>query len=155
MKKLGVAFSSGLLFGIGLVVGGMTQPQKIVDFLDFTGSWDPSLAFVMGGALLVNLVAYRWVQGQASPVVSSKFFIPQRTDIDWKLVGGAMLFGVGWGVGGYCPGPGVTALVSLKAPALGFVGGMIGGVLLYNAVDRFVLSKSNQGVGNPQIGADA
>ncbi len=135
-----IAFISGLFFASGLVVGGMTQPKKIVDFLDVTGNWDPSLAFVMGGALLVNAVAYRWVQSQSQPFFDSDFYIPQRSDLDWKLIGGAALFGIGWGLGGYCPGPALTAVVSAQTSVLGFVGGMIGGVLLYKGFDRIALS---------------
>jgi len=135
VRKL-VAFGSGLLFAVGLVVGGMTQPKKIVDFLDFAGSWDPSLAFVMGGALLVNAAAYWWTRDRTTPIVEQEFHIPSRSDIDWRLVTGAGLFGVGWGFGGYCPGPGITAVVSAKLPAVGFLGGLIGGVLLYSLFDR-------------------
>ncbi|MFB6351280.1 MAG: DUF6691 family protein [Bradymonadaceae bacterium] len=137
MRKL-VAFGSGLLFAVGLVVGGMTQPKKIVDFLDFFGTWDPSLAFVMGGALLVNAVGYLWTRKRGEPLVARKFYIPQRRDLDWKLIIGAALFGIGWGLGGYCPGPGITAVASASMPALGFVGGLVGGILLYKGFDRFV-----------------
>lgn len=139
MRKF-VAFVSGLLFATGLVVGGMTQPKKVVDFLDFFGQWDPSLAFVMGGALLVSAVAYWWTKSREEPLVASKFYIPTRADLDWKLIGGAALFGVGWGFGGYCPGPGLVGMTSGATPALGFVGGLIGGVLAYKGFDRFVLS---------------
>ncbi len=155
MKQRIVAFGSGLLFAVGLVVGGMTQPKKIVDFLDFFGSWDPSLAFVMGGALLVNLVAYRWTRDESEPVVGQQFYIPQRNDIDWKLIGGGVLFGVGWGLGGFCPGPGITALASLQAPVFGFVGGMIGGVLIYKAVDRYILSAGAAATTDSELSTDA
>lgn len=148
-----VAFASGLLFAVGLVVGGMTQPKKIVDFLDFFGAWDPSLALVMGGALLVNAAAYFWKKNREEPIVAPKFYIPQRSDLDWKLIGGALLFGVGWGVGGYCPGPGITAVVSAKLPAIGFIGGLVGGVLAFKLFDRFVLSASD-GTDGVAISAD-
>lgn len=138
-----VAFVSGILFSIGLVVGGMTQPLKIVAFLDFFGNWDPSLAFVMGGALLVNLVAVRWVRSKETPVVERSFHIPTRNDIDWRLLVGGGLFGVGWGLAGYCPGPALTSIGSLNTPVLAMVGGMIGGVLLYKAFDRYVMQPTD------------
>jgi len=138
VRKL-VAFIAGLLFAVGLVVGGMTQPAKIVNFLDFFGHWDPSLAFVMGGALLVNIFAYRWTIDREEPLTAGEFYIPTRNDLDWKLIGGAVLFGVGWGFGGYCPGPGIAAVASAEMPALGFVGGLVGGMLVYRGFDRIVL----------------
>ena len=141
MKSL-IAFVSGVIFAVGLVVGGMTQPAKVVNFLDFFGHWDPSLALVMGGALLVNLVAYRWSKGADKPVVVQKFYIPTRSELDWKLITGSLLFGVGWGLAGYCPGPALTSVVSGKMPALAIVGGMVGGVLLFKAFDRYVLGAS-------------
>lgn len=154
MKKL-VAFGSGLLFAVGLAVGGMTQPKKIVDFLDFFGSWDPSLAFVMGGALLVNALAYLWTRQRSEPFAAGEFYIPQRSDLDWKLIGGAAFFGVGWGFGGYCPGPGVVAAASAKAPALGFIGGLIGGVALYQVLNRYVLDPPESDHAEPAFNADA
>ncbi len=140
MRKF-IAFVSGVLFAVGLVVGGMTQPKKIVDFLDFAGQWDPSLAFVMGGALLVNVVAYRWTRGRSEPLFAPEFYIPKRSDLDWRLILGAALFGVGWGFAGYCPGPGIVAVVSTELPALGFVGGLIGGMALYQLMDRYAFDE--------------
>lgn len=142
MKRL-VAFVSGTLFSVGLVVGGMTQPKKIVDFLDFTGKWDPSLAFVMGGALAVYVATYLLTQNRDEPVFEGEFHIPTRSELDWRLVGGSAVFGVGWGLGGYCPGPAITAVVSAKLPAVGFVAGMIGGVLLYFGFDRLTAPGEN------------
>ncbi len=153
MKRV-IAFVSGLLFAVGLVVGGMTQPKKIVDFLDFFGNWDPSLAFVMGGALVVNVGAYWMSQNREGPLAADRFYIPQRSDLDWKLIGGAVLFGVGWGFGGYCPGPGIVAVTSAATPALGFAGGLVGGVLLFKAFDRFVLSEADAD-GDARLQADA
>lgn len=154
MRKL-VAFGSGLLFSVGLVVGGMTQPKKIVDFLDFTGSWDPSLAFVMGGALLVNAAAYMWTQRRSEPFAAGQFYIPQRSDLDWKLMTGAALFGVGWGFGGYCPGPGIVGTASAKMPALGFVGGLIGGVAVYKLLNRYVIDPPESDHAEPAFGSEA
>ena len=154
-----VSYLSGVIFAVGLVVGGMTQPQKIVQFLDFFGNWDPSLAFVMGGALLVNIFAYQWTQRSEAPVVEKNFYIPTRTDLDWQLMTGGALFGVGWGVSGYCPGPALTSVVTGSTSVLAVVGGMIGGVFLYKAFDRYVLqadgpSQSATDAG-PELRADA
>ena len=95
-----VAALSGILFGLGLGISGMTQADKVINFLDLADKWDPSLAFVMGGAIAVHLIAYRLVTGMNSPVLAERFGIPTRTDIDGRLVGGAALFGVGWALGG-------------------------------------------------------
>lgn len=137
-----VAYIAGVVFAVGLAVGGMTQPEKVVSFLDIFGTWDPSLAFVMGGALLVNLLVYKLlVPRLSSPVVEPKFHIPTRSDIDWQLVTGGAIFGAGWGLGGFCPGPGITAAVTGKIEVLAFVAAMAGGVYLYKAFERFVLQR--------------
>lgn len=142
MKYL-VSFGAGLLFAIGLAVSGMTQPGKVVGFLDFFGNWDPSLAFVMGGAVIVNLLLFKFTtKRREQPLFDKKFRIPTRSDIDWQLIGGAGLFGVGWGLAGYCPGPGLTALGSGTATAFTFVGAMVGGMLLYQVFDKYVLSRT-------------
>lgn len=141
MKYL-VSFGSGLLFALGLVVGGMTQPGKVVGFLDFTGNWDPSLAFVMGGAVLAYSVLYRLIVRKKHPLMESKFHLPTRSDLDWRLIVGGGLFGVGWGLAGYCPGPGLTAAASLSSPALVFVAAMVGGMFIYSLFDKVVANRS-------------
>ncbi len=123
-----VALTSGVLFGFGLALAGMTQPAKVRAFLDVTRAWDPSLAFVMGGAVLVHMVAYRLVTRRASPVFAAKFAIPTRRDLDAKLLVGAALFGLGWGLGGFCPGPGLASLVSGAPSAAVFVLSMLVGL---------------------------
>lgn len=105
-----VALGAGLLFGLGLGYSQMIDPARVIGFLDVTGDWDPTLAFVMGGAVLVTLITFRWILKQPHPTLNGKFYLPTRQDIDRPLVLGAVLFGVGWGLGGYCPGPGITAL---------------------------------------------
>lgn len=105
MRRAVISFISGGLFGAGLVISQMTDPMKVVSFLDVFGNWDPSLAFVMGGALLVTLLGYRLVLGKEKPVFDGKFHLPTSKDIDGRLVGGALFFGVGWGLSGLCPGP--------------------------------------------------
>lgn len=132
------AFLTGLLFAAGLVVGGMTQPAKVVGFLDFTGAWDPSLAFVMLGAVAIHFVVYRLVFRMKSPWLARRFGIPTRRDINPRLVGGAALFGLGWGLAGYCPGPGLVASGTGYSTPLFFVGSMLVGMLTYQWVDGWL-----------------
>ena len=110
MKKLFAALISGGLFGAGLTMGGMVNPLKVLNFLDLAGHWDPSLALVMGGGLGVTLISFRWVLARPSPVLTEQFSLPVNNRIDLKLLVGSALFGIGWGLGGYCPGPAVAAL---------------------------------------------
>lgn len=136
MKTLLAAAFSGLLFGVGLGVSGMTQADKVIGFLDLTDAWDPSLALVMLGAILVHLFAFRKITGRPSPLFAERFGIPTRTDIDGRLVGGAALFGVGWALGGYCPGPGLVSSMAGGSNALVFVAGLSGGMLLFHLYDE-------------------
>lgn len=131
-----VILFSGILFGVGLVLSGMTQPSKVVGFLDFFGHWDPSLAFVMGGAVLVNVVLFRMIFKRQRPLFAEKFHLPTRDDIDGRLVTGGALFGIGWGMAGYCPGPAITSMVSLQAPAFIFVIAMAAGMFLFSAFEK-------------------
>jgi len=106
------AFLAGLLFGLGLIVSGMTDPSKIIGFLDITGAWDPSLAFVMGCAVLVGVVAFRFARRRTASFLGGAMHIPSARYIDRPLMLGSLAFGVGWGLAGYCPGPAVVALGS-------------------------------------------
>lgn len=127
------AFLSGVVFAVGLGVGGMTQPAKVFRFLDVTGDWDPSLAFVMLGAIGVHAVTARSILRRDRPLFAPRFVLPTRTDLDARLVAGAALFGVGWALGGFCPGPAVTALgAGMKAAAV-FVPAMLVGMMLARA----------------------
>lgn len=119
-----VAFASGLLFGIGLLVSGMTRPAKVLAFLDPLGAWDPSLALVMAGAVGVYAFA---VRPRRAPLAAPLFSVPPAPRIDRSLLAGAALFGVGWGLGGYCPGPSLVSLPSAGAGVLAFVGSMLFG----------------------------
>ena len=136
MKRLVVALIAGAIFACGLVLGGMTLPGKVVAFLDITGDWDPSLMFVMAGAMLVYFPVYRWVRGMQRPLFANRFRLPTRKDIDVKLLGGAVLFGIGWGIGGFCPGPALTSLGSLADAALWFVPAMFVGFGLVALAER-------------------
>ncbi len=135
-KQQVVAALTGTLFGLGLTVAGMTLPSKVRGFLDFAGDWDPTLMFVMGGAITVHLPLYRLIKRRKSPVFAERFQLPTRKDIDLRLVLGAALFGVGWGLGGYCPGPGLTSLVSGSLSAVAFVLAMLTGMWLTMKVEQ-------------------
>ena len=130
------AFLAGLLFGLGLIVSGMTDPSKIIGFLDLAGAWDPSLAFVVGGAILVGLVAFRIARRRAAAFVGGAMHIPGARQLDRPLILGSLVFGVGWGLAGYCPGPAIVAFGSGQDKAVVFVAAMIAGMALYEAADR-------------------
>jgi hypothetical protein len=127
------AFAAGLLFGLGLIISGMTDPAKVIAFLDFTGvagGWDPSLALVMGGAVSIHFVLFRVITKRASPLFDTRFHLPTRTDLDPKLITGSAIFGLGWGLGGYCPGPGLVSVPSASIGAIAFVAAMTLGMWL-------------------------
>jgi uncharacterized membrane protein YedE/YeeE len=139
MKKLqfvefAVALVAGIVFAVGLALSQMVNPAKVLNFLDVAGQWDPTLALVMGGAVLVTIPAYRLVLRRARPIFDEQFYVPSRTDIDARLVGGAAVFGVGWGLAGICPGPALTALATAATPILAFVLAMTVGMLVYSYV---------------------
>ena len=136
MNKLLVAFAAGLLFGLGLIVAGMTQPAKVIGFLDITGDWDPSLAFVMVGAIGVHFLAYRLVPRIGSPFGAETFAIPKNNEINRRLLVGAALFGLGWGLGGYCPGPALTSLSTGATDALVFGAAMLGGMGIFTVWEK-------------------
>lgn len=118
-------FFAGLLFGAGLTVSQMVNPTKVISFLDITGNWDPSLAFVMGGALIVTFVGYKLVLKNATPFFEDKFRLPTRKDVDAPLIIGGALFGIGWGLSGLCPGPALASLRFAGYNGLVFVGSML------------------------------
>lgn len=132
----GVALAIGLIFGAGLLLSGMTQPAKVLAFLDWFGAWDPSLLFVMGGAVTVYAIAYRLVLRRSQPLLADAFVLPAPGAIDGKLLGGAALFGVGWGLGGYCPGPSIVALASGTLDVLVLVGATVAGTWLAARLER-------------------
>jgi len=124
------AFVLGAMFGFGLGLGGMTTPAKIIGFLDVTGEWDPTLAFVMGGAVIVTFVSFPLILRRPHPVLGEHFVLPEKRSIDASLVLGAILFGVGWGLSGYCPGPSLVSLASGAKPAFVFVAFMAVGAYI-------------------------
>jgi uncharacterized protein len=137
VKESIVLFLSGVLFAIGLVIAGMTQPAKVIGFLDLTGDWDPSLAFVMGGALAVYAIAFRLIKRRSKPVFGARFQIPSRTDLTPRLLVGASLFGVGWAIAGFCPGPAIVAAGSGMEQALLFLPSMAVGMWLFRQWDTW------------------
>ena len=133
LKQRAPLLIAGALFGVGLAIAGMTRPEKVAGFLDITGAWDPSLAFVMLGAIGVHFVLHRLVLRRAAPLFDDRFHMPTRRDIDPRLLVGAGLFGVGWGLGGFCPGPALTSAAAGALPALVFVAAMVAGMLIEHA----------------------
>lgn len=136
------ALLSGLLFALGLGVAGMTQPQKVIGFLDIAGAWDPSLAFVMVGAIAVYALGLPFVTRRRGPLFAAKFELPSRRDITPRLVVGAGLFGAGWGLAGYCPGPALTTLVTSTPKIFVFVGAMLAGMVLFRFVDAALTARN-------------
>ena len=128
MKSTLAALGAGIVFGIGLGLSGMTQPAKVFAFLDVFGSWDPSLMFVMMSAILVHFVLSRWIRRRERPLLDTRFHLPTARDIDRKLVIGSAVFGFGWGLGGYCPGPAIVSLGSGAKSAIVFVAAMAVGM---------------------------
>jgi uncharacterized membrane protein YedE/YeeE len=127
MKQIS-AFFCGLIFAVGLGVAGMTQPGKVIGFLDVAGRWDPSLMFVMGGAVLLGLVSFSWVLQRRAPVFEERFILPEKTGVDPFLLTGAALFGLGWGLSGYCPGPALVSIVTGHVSVIVFVIAMMAGL---------------------------
>ena len=134
MKAI-IGLLCGLVFGVGLAVSGMTDTAVVLGFLDITGQWNPDLAFVMGGAVLVTLVTFRFVL-KSHPLLAGSFSLPSNSHIDGKLVMGAAIFGVGWGIYGYCPGPAISALAYSNVQTVSFVLAMLSGMALAGLVGR-------------------
>ncbi|MGH1572327.1 MULTISPECIES: DUF6691 family protein [Methylobacterium] len=134
MAKTASAFAVGLLFGLGLLVSGMADPAKVLAFLDVTGRWDPSLALVMAGAVAVSAAGYHLTRRRGRPVLAPRLDVPARRDLDARLIAGAAIFGLGWGLAGLCPGPALTILTIAPAEAVTFVMAIIAGMLLFRLV---------------------
>lgn len=130
------ALLAGAVFGIGLIVSGMADPAKVLGFLDLAGNWDPSLAFVMGGAILVGVVSFTFARKRTVSLLGLQMRMPTATQVDRRLVGGGLLFGIGWGIAGFCPGPALVALGMGEQKALVFVVAMLIGMGLFELLER-------------------
>lgn len=130
------AWLAGLVFGLGLLVSGMADPHKVLGFLDLAGAWDPSLALVMAGAIAVGLIAFTWARRRERSWLGEPMRLPVLRHLDRRLAGGSLLFGVGWGVAGLCPGPALVLLGRLQPKAVGFVLAMLAGMALVEWLDR-------------------
>lgn len=131
MKRAVVAFVCGLVFGAGLIISQMSNPAKVIGFLDITDKWDPSLALVMGGAVVVFGVLYRLALRQGTPLFAPRFSLPEKESLEAPLVVGALIFGVGWGLGGFCPGPAIVSAAFGDARVWAFVAAMMASMLIY------------------------
>lgn len=140
MARLLVSLVAGALFGAGLVVSGMVNPARVLGFLDFAGipagTWDPTLAFVLGGALAVSIPGYWLARRRGAPVLDTRSHVPPPGPADGRLITGAVLFGLGWGLAGFCPGPALAALATGEAKVLTFAGAMAAGMWLYGRIAR-------------------
>ena len=140
MIRLIVSLLSGLLFGFGLALAQMTNPLKVLGFLDMTGNWDPSLLFVLGGAVGVTVVSFHFILRRSAPLFEPSFHLSSKKNIDRSLVVGAALFGIGWGISGYCPGPAITLLAVNNRETILFLPAIVAGILLH----RLFASKIGQ-----------
>ncbi|HLZ98383.1 MAG TPA: DUF6691 family protein [Steroidobacteraceae bacterium] len=136
MPLILASFSCGLVFGLGLLISGMTEPEKVLGFLDVFGAWDATLAFVMAGAVIVAGAGFALAQRRSAPLFAAKFSWPARSDIDAPLLTGSALFGIGWGLSGICPGPALVNLAGLTMPMIVFVAAMVLGMFGYELWQR-------------------
>ena len=137
MKRYSLAaLASGALFGLGLAMSGMTDPRRVLGFLDLFGDFDPTLMFVLGGAVTTTMLLFRFVLRRGSPVLADTFHLSSLRHVDRHLLGGAALFGIGWGIAGYCPGPALAGLGIASREALWFVPAMLAGMFLHRLVNR-------------------
>ncbi|MBL4891665.1 MAG: YeeE/YedE family protein [Rhizobiaceae bacterium] len=125
-----IAYVIGLIFGLGISISGMANPAKVLNFFDVTGSWDPSLAFVMGGALIVTFIGYRLVLPKPAPILAEKFHVPTNRQLDVKLIGGSAVFGIGWGIAGFCPGGALPVLGTGRMEVILFTVALLAGVFV-------------------------
>ncbi|MGX4643701.1 YeeE/YedE family protein [Massilia sp. SYSU DXS3249] len=139
------ALVAGLVFGIGLIASGMTDPAKVTGFLDLAGSWDPSLALVMGGAVLVGLVAFGYARGLDRSLLGTPIHLPTAAGIDRRLVLGSLTFGVGWGLAGYCPGPALASLASGGVKPMTFTLAMLAGMAVFEVLERVSAARMRAG----------
>ncbi len=136
MKNSIAALIVGFIFALGLAISGMTQPQKVIGFLDLFGHWDPSLIFVMAGAIFVHFFTYKWIRKRSSPLFSAQWHVPTNREITPALAIGSLLFGIGWGLSGFCPGPAITSLATLNSNIIIFVASMLAGMAIFKQIDK-------------------
>ena len=141
MRSAAISFVSGLVFAVGLGVGGMTQPAKVIAFLDFFGNWDPSLAFVMGGAIAVYATVWQIIRRRPVAIGGAALQMPGDKAVDARMLIGSAIFGVGWGLGGFCPGPALVSLVSAAPGVSAFTLAMAVGLLVFKALDKYVQAR--------------
>jgi uncharacterized protein len=142
MMRNAVNLLAGLIFGLGLLISGMANPAKVQNFLDLAGTFDPSLLCVMAGAVVVTLIGYRLVLRRSRPLLAERFYLPTAKDVDARLLVGAALFGVGWGLSGFCPGPAVTSLALLAKGTLVFITAMVAGIVLARVIGQIKASQT-------------
>jgi uncharacterized membrane protein YedE/YeeE len=135
------SLATGVIFGVGLAVAQMTDPNKVLGFLDISGAWDASLLLVLGGAVLFSAVVFRWVMHKATPAFDTRFHLPKSTVVDARLITGSMIFGIGWGIAGYCPGPAIASLGFANPEALWLLPALLLGAALQRWLDK--LAQSN------------
>jgi len=138
------AFASGLVFGLGLILAGMTDPGKVIGFLDLAGNWDPSLAFVMIGAILVGLFAFTAARRRTRTFFGGAMHLPKKSDVDRRLVLGSVIFGIGWGLAGYCPGPALVSAGAGQEQGLVFLVAMLAGMLVYVVAERLTHTRRSR-----------
>lgn len=141
MNKNIVSFFVGLIFAIGLGISGMTKPQKVVGFLDVLGNFDPSLIFVMIGAIATHFITYKLIRKKATPLFHNEWLVPNKKEITPSLIAGSFIFGIGWAIGGFCPGPSIVSLTSLQSGPIVFFISMIVGMFFFKFVDHFLKFK--------------
>jgi len=136
MRSVIAALAAGIVFGVGLSISGMTDPAIVLAFLDIAGEWNPRLAFVMGAAVPTTFLGYRWAFRRSAPILGGTFSLPPTHGLDRALIGGAALFGMGWGLAGYCPGPAIASLSAGRAEVIGFVAAMLVGMTAVRVLFR-------------------
>lgn len=138
MIRLVMTYLVGVVFGVGISISGMSNPAKVLNFFDIAGTWDPSLVFVMGGAVIVTFIGYRLVLSRPKPLADARFHLPTSTTLDMRLIGGSAVFGIGWGIAGFCPGGALPALGTLNSDVLIFTASLLAGMWLARTFPRLL-----------------
>lgn len=141
--RLTISYLIGLVFGVGISISGMANPAKVLNFFDIAGIWDPSLAFVMGGALIVTFIGYRFVLKRPAPVMAATFQLPTRKDFDMPLIGGSAVFGIGWGIAGFCPGGALPALGTGRSEVFVFFAALIAGIFAAKLLQSAIANRAS------------